>query len=145
MDVSVYARLDDIKTQASGNSQKIAEYVAYKDSYSEFKTAHFNEEFPFSNVFDEGHLNSLKEFAADNPDDESAQYRYALQKERYSVQEAKRSLHIDLKFANRTLREKVEAGTVTKADLAQAAALAKRNGSDDNRVLYATIKSMINE
>jgi hypothetical protein len=68
-----------------------------------------------------------------------------LQAARFAEQESRKTAHLDLKIANRTLKQKVEAGKVTKADLNAAAQLAKRNGSEDNRVLYATIKNLLDK
>jgi hypothetical protein len=61
------------------------------------------------------------------------------------VAESKKTAHLDIRQAKSTLRQKLETGNVTKSDLHEAAALVKRNGSEDNRVLYAAIKSKINE
>ncbi|MEH6992608.1 hypothetical protein V7075_07820 [Neobacillus drentensis] len=140
-----FAKLEEMRQQTAGNPQKIAEFNVKKAEFNKLVGEHFNEEHPFTHSFNESYLESLKKYAEENPDDASAQFRYGLQKERYEVNEAKKTGHVDLKLANRTLREKISSGNVTKADLEQAAILVKRNGSEDNRVIYATIKKLIND
>ncbi|MFU2013732.1 hypothetical protein ACM6Q7_01440 [Peribacillus butanolivorans] len=82
MNFKSMANLDETKMMARGYPQKIAQYVAKKAELATVMESHFNVEFPFMNSFDAGHLESLKTFALENPDDESAQIRYSLQKER---------------------------------------------------------------
>ncbi|WJE46158.1 hypothetical protein QRD90_18260 [Peribacillus frigoritolerans] len=50
--------------------------------------------------FDAGHLESQKTFAKENPDDEFAQIRSSLQKERLAVSEAGKTSYIDKRLTN---------------------------------------------
>jgi hypothetical protein len=123
----------------------MAEVAVKQKELADIKATHFNEQFPFVDGFSESHLEKLKAFADENPDDQSAQVRYALQKERFAVAQTKKTAHLDLRQVKGSLLEKLASGSVTASDLQQAAALVKRNGSEDNRVLYAAIKNIISE
>jgi 2'-5' RNA ligase len=145
MNFKTYANLSELKTLAGGNPSKMAEVAVKQKELADIKAAHFNEQFPFVDSFSESHLAELKAYASENVDDQSAQVRYALQKERFAVAAAKKTAHLDLRQVKGSLREKLASGSVTASDLQQAAALVKRNGSEDNRVLYASIKSLVSE
>jgi hypothetical protein len=145
MDFKTYANLDEMMLMAGGNPHKMAQYATARRELDALKAKYFNEQFPFVDGFSESHLEKLKAFAEENPDDHPALIRYELQKARFAAQEAKKTAHLDIRQAKSSLRQKLEAGNVTARDLDEAAALVRRNGSDDNRVLYAAIKSKINE
>jgi hypothetical protein len=146
MDLKKLANLDELKMMARGNPQKIAEYKVKQSEFEQLKAAHFNDEHPFTNGFDEHHLEKLREFAEQNPEDESAQVRYALQKERFTVQETRKTAHIDIRIARSDLRNKLVSGEkFTKGDLELAEKLARQNSTPDNISMYSQIKSQINE
>lgn len=144
MNFKQLANLDEMKMMARGNPQKIAAYAAKKHELEGLKAAHFNEEHPFVNGFRESHLEELKQFAADNPDDESAQIRYNLQRERFAVQESQKTAHIDGRVAQMELRHKIREGEpLTKADLQIAEKLARRVSSAENIAMYSQVKALI--
>lgn len=146
MDFKKLANLDELKMMARGNPQKIAEYKVKQSEFEQLTAAHFNDEHPFSNSFDEHHLEKLREVAEQNPEDESAQVRYALQKERLTVQESRKTAHIDHRVARSELRSKLAAGEkFTKVDLEMAAKLARQISSPENIAMYSQIKTQINE
>ena len=136
------ANLAEIRQLAGGSTQKMAKYSIAKREFEQIKSQHFDEEFPFVNAFQESYLTELKEYASEHPEDESAQVRYQLQSERYAVQEARKTAHIDIRLTKSDLMQKVQEGNVTQTDVKVAWELAKKNSSDDNRVLYARIKRM---
>ncbi|MDM5339684.1 hypothetical protein QUF84_21015 [Fictibacillus enclensis] len=139
------SELEKLQFSSRGNPSKLAVYSAAMREYRVQLNDHFNEEHPFNKTFSESHLEDLRAFAEDNPDDESAQARYAIQKDRYETKEANKTAHIDRRLLQSELKNKIAAGEVTKTDLERAALLAKTNGSDDNKVLYATIKKLLGE
>ncbi|AZV45174.1 hypothetical protein BAOM_4595 [Peribacillus asahii] len=128
---------------AGGNPTKMAQYDVKKRELEQIKAKHFNEEHPFVDGFNESYLSELKSYAEANPDDESAQVRYALQKERFTVREASKNAHIDIRVAKSNLLQKVQEGNVTEADVKAAWTFAKKNSSVENRVLYSKIKRMV--
>ncbi|WP_026677217.1 hypothetical protein [Fictibacillus gelatini] len=138
------SELEQLKLRARGNPSKMAVYAEAKNEYQTQLSTHFNEEFPFVHSFSDSHLDELRQFAEDNPEDESAQVRYAIQKDRFEAREADKTAHIDRRLLREDLTRKVAAGDVTKSDLEKAAELAKMNGSVENKVLYATIKNLLN-
>lgn len=146
MDFKKLANLDEVKMMARGNPEKIAKYVRDRDAYKEVLKTHFNEDFPFVQGFDQHHLSDLKKFAEENPDDESAQVRYNLQKERFAVQESNKTKHIDLRVGIQQLRQKISAGEkLVKSDLLAAEKLVRQSSTPDNLAMYSTIKRMVNE
>jgi hypothetical protein len=147
MDFKTYAKLDEMKSMARGNPAKLANVAVKQREYNELKAAVFNEEFPFVNGFSESHLESLKSYAEENPEDESAQIRYALQKERFEVQQAKKSAHIDFRMELSSLRKKIASDEpLSKRDLLAAERIAKKNTSPENIALYVQVKQQtINE
>lgn len=146
MNFKAMANLSEMKLMSGGNPQKMAEYAIKKHEYEQLKASHFSEEFPFVNTFSEGHLEELKTFAEDNPDDEAAQVRYALQKERFAVQESGKTAHIDRRNVRSELRNKLAAGEpLTKDDLVAAEKLARLYSTPDNLVMYSQIKSQLNQ
>ncbi|WHY93757.1 hypothetical protein QNK12_09970 [Neobacillus cucumis] len=146
MDFKKMANLDEIKMMARGNPQKIAEYKMKLAELEELKVAHFNDDYPFVNGFNESHLEELRKFAEGNPDDESAQIRYELQKERFATQENRKTAHIDLRIARSELQSKLAAGErLSKSDLVMAEKLARQNTSPENMAMYSQIKLQINE
>lgn len=146
MNFKSFANLEETKMMARGNTQKIAKYVQEEKAYRGILKEHFNEEFPFANSFDEHHLSDLKKFAEENPDDESAQVRYNLQKERFAVQESNKTKHIDLRVGIQQLRQKLQAGEkMDKKDLLSAEKLTRQSSTPDNLALYSQIKRSISE
>jgi len=144
MDYSTFAKLEDLKIMSRGNPNKIAEYTTKAKQFEELKEKHFNDDFPFAERFDELHLNKLKKYAEDNPDDESAQVRYAIQKERFAAQEKQKTAHIDLRIKRNELMQKLRNNSeLTKTDLLHAEQLAKKNPSYENLSLYSRIKKKL--
>ncbi|MFB6803432.1 hypothetical protein ACFCVU_20030 [Peribacillus butanolivorans] len=143
MNFKIMANLDETKMMARGNAQKLAEYVSKKAELTSVIEGHFNEEFPFTKSFESGHLESLKTFAEENPDDESAQIRYNLQKERYAVSEASKTANIDKRLTKNDLTQKLQGGNVSQADLKAAEKLARQNSSPDNLVIYSMVKKQL--
>lgn len=146
MDFKKLANLDEMKMMSRGNPGKLADYVILRSELDQVKSSHFNEEYPFVNSFDEGHLESLKQFAEENPEDESAQVRYALQKERFAVNEGKKTAHIDHRVAKSELRNKLVSGEkMTPSDLKTAEKIARQVATAENLSVYSQIKNLINE
>lgn len=143
MNFQTMANLEQEKMMARGNPQKIADYVAKKAELASVIAGHFNEDFPFTKSFDASHLASLKTFAEENPDDESAQIRYSLQKERYAASEAGKTSHIDKRLTKSELTQKVQGGDVSQLDLKAAEKLARQNSSPENLVLYSMVKKQL--
>ena len=138
------SNLDEMKLMASGNPQKLAAYTIKRRELDEIKATHFNEDFPFVNGFSQSYLDELKAYSEANPEDESAQVRYQLQKERFAVQEASRTAHIDKRLVKTDLMRKLQAGELVDADLKAAHRLAKTNSSLENMTLYSRIKRQLN-
>ncbi|MFB5932992.1 hypothetical protein ACE8FZ_06720 [Peribacillus frigoritolerans] len=143
MNFKSMANLEETKMMARGNAHKLAEYVAKKAELTSVIEGNFNEDFPFTKSFDASHLESLKTFAEENPDDESAQIRYNLQKERYAVSESSKTAHIDKRLTKNDLTQKLQDGNVSPTDLKAAEKLARQNSSPENLVLYSTIKKQL--
>lgn len=137
------ANLDELKQMAGGNPMKMATYSIAKRELEQLKAEHFNEDHPFVNGFSHYLLDELKVFAENNPNDESAQIRYQLQKERYAVQEAGKTAHIDKRLVKGDIRAKLQAGGLTYADLKAAQHLAKTNSSPENLTLYSLVKRQL--
>jgi hypothetical protein len=146
MSFKALANLDEMKLMAGGRPEKMAEYATRKAQFEQIKTNYFNEDFPFVNGFDEHHLESLKQYAEANLEDEAAQVRYALQKERFAVQEKNKGAHHERKALTSDLRQKLVSGEqLSNADLQTAEKLARQNPSPDNLVMYSTIKQTLSE
>jgi hypothetical protein len=140
-----FAKLEEMRQQTAGNPQKIAEFNVKKAEFNKLVAENFNEEHPFTHSFSEGYLESLKQYAEENPDNPAAQFRYGLQKERFAVNEANKTGHIDRRLIKSDLIAKLREGNVSQADLKAAEKLARQNGTTENRVLYAKIKTLVNE
>jgi hypothetical protein len=145
MNLKQLANLDELKMMARGNPAKLADFVSKRNELDQLKADHFNEEHPFVNGFNESYLEELKQFAQDHPENESAQIRYSLQKERFAVQENSKTAHIDRRVALSELRQKLAVGEVTKADLLTAEKIARANGTPENLAIYSQIKNSISE
>ncbi|WP_110928770.1 hypothetical protein [Bacillus massiliglaciei] len=137
------ANLEDMKLMASGNPMKLAEVAVKNHELKSLIEEHFGEQFPFLRSFKPEYLKSLKAYAEENPDDESAQVRYMLQKERDAVREVEKTAHIDRRVLKSDLFLKLSEGSLSKSDLISAEKLARQNGSPENMVLYSTIKRHI--
>lgn len=142
-DFKKLANINEIGVMAGGHPGKMAEYSALKHELNTIRQTHFNKEFPFVRGFREDHLKELEQYAKDNPEDESAQIRYNLQKERFAVQEAAKTAHVGINKTRSDLTQKYRSGEVTATDLKAAHLLAKRSPTEDNRVLYAGIKKLL--
>ncbi|KSU83422.1 hypothetical protein GA0061096_2677 [Fictibacillus enclensis] len=138
------SELEALKLQARGNPAKMAAYATAKREYQAQVDAHFTEEHPFNNTFSESHLESLRKFAEENPEDDSAQARFIIQQNRFDAQEKAKTAQIDRRLLQSELSRKLTAGEVNKTDLERAALLAKTNGNPENRALYASIKNQLN-
>ncbi|MFK4388801.1 hypothetical protein ABH916_000729 [Peribacillus frigoritolerans] len=143
MNFKSMANLEQEKMMARGNPQKMAECVAKRAELASVIDGHFNEEFPFVKSFNADHLESLKTLAEENSDDESAQIRYKLQKERYAVSGASKTAHIDKRLTKTNLTQKLQDGNVSPVDLKAAEKLARQNSTPENLVLYSTIKKQL--
>ncbi|WP_019241353.1 MULTISPECIES: hypothetical protein [Bacillus] len=137
------ANLNEMKMMARGNPQKLAEYTMKERHLELIKDEHFSEEHPFIDGFLESHLQQLKDFAEANPDDESAQVRYNLQKERFAVREAEKTRHIDTRIMKSEINQKMQEGNITTSDLKKAEYLARTYGSLQDLARYAQIKRQL--
>lgn len=134
-------KLNEMKSLATGDPRKIAEYTLAQRRYDATVAEYFNEDdgVKFYDAPRESYVLELEARAEKGTDRDKA--RAVILRDRYEAIESERTAHHDIRLVKHRLMQRLDSGEkLTQRDLNEAHRLAKLNSTTENRVLYSRVK-----
>lgn len=135
------AKLKEMERMARGNPKKIAEFQMALRRYRELCSEVFNEERKFVDGPIPSYVERLKEEAEAPEADDAAKLRYAIMNDRREYQDySSKQEHFDNVKTRQELRQKLDEGKATQADVHTAEKYTRKFPSPQNLAMYAQMK-----
>ncbi|ADC48955.1 hypothetical protein BpOF4_04455 [Alkalihalophilus pseudofirmus OF4] len=146
MSVILESQVEKAKAEAqqSGNPRKLAEYSRLKQLYREQLNVLFDEENPFLRSFRGEALDEMKAKAEADGATNADKERYAIQADRFKMQEEGRRAHVGIHEAKATLRQALQSGEVKPEHEKMARDLAASNSTNENVSIFTQIQRALN-